>query len=169
MKCELSDELTRHRKEDAKTLAEARREVAHLNELVAQLSGHANSKQKIQRVMKIEQDNVTLRKENLELRNKMRELQMGGAIREREARLPPQLNKTFDQDAKEAKVPVVSSKPDAAPRHKAAPQERAKTPTGELPGRLKSNKPLTQPTPPALHANSRVKKREAVGKEAGPK
>ena len=50
MKCELNEELTRHRREDAKTLAEARREVAHLNELVAQLSGHANSKQKIQRV-----------------------------------------------------------------------------------------------------------------------
>ena len=48
--------------EDAKTLAEARREVSHLNELVAQLSGHANSKQKIQRVMKIEQDNVALRR-----------------------------------------------------------------------------------------------------------
>ena len=48
--------------QDAKTLAEARREVSHLNELVAQLSGHANSKQKIQRVMKIEQDNVALRR-----------------------------------------------------------------------------------------------------------
>jgi len=146
MKCELNDELTRHRKEDAKTLAEARREVAHLNELVAQLSGHANSKQKIQRVMKIEQDNVTLRKENLALRSQIREFQTGKI--QHNAALPPQPSQPDKKELPVAKLPP--SKPAVPP----LPLSQA---NGD--GRVKSSKALTTPQPPLLHANTRVKKR----------
>eukprot|EP00658_Telonema_sp_P-2_P068426 TRINITY_DN57355_c0_g1_i1.p1 TRINITY_DN57355_c0_g1~~TRINITY_DN57355_c0_g1_i1.p1 ORF type:complete len:240 (+),score=81.92 TRINITY_DN57355_c0_g1_i1:145-864(+) len=69
---ELCEELTSHRRGDAQTLAQAREEIQYLNDLIAQLSGHNNTKQKIQRVQKIEADNVSLRKQNLELRNQIR-------------------------------------------------------------------------------------------------
>jgi len=141
-KCELCEELTKHRKEDAKTLAEARREVAQLNELVAQLSGHGNSKQKIQRVMKIEQDNMALRKENMELRNKLRELHMRvGTGKEPHAAA-----------SKSLEVPkrITSMKVD--PNSKPG----RLIPQGALSGKSKL---LTQPKTPQLHADSRLKQR----------
>lgn len=154
LKCELNDELQRHRKEDAKTLAEARREVAHLNELVAQLSGHANSKQKIQRVMKIEQDNVTLRQENLALRSKVREIQTGKIQQGSAAALPPQPAQQPKKEQAPAKQ-VVSKV--------AVPPLPLPTSQANGDGRVKSEKPLTQPNPPQLRTNSRATKRGPGG------
>lgn len=139
---ELCAELTQHRKSDAQTLAQAREEVQYLNDVIAQLSGHNNAKQKIQRVQKIEADNMSLRKQNLELRNQLRSYTLG---------LPP------SDTVEEAAAEVLHQAKQAPEGISEMAAEHCRT-MSTIRG-VSQPKQLTQPKTPKLHtARPRPKK-----------
>lgn len=154
-KSELCEELTRHRRGDAQTLSKAREEVQYLNDIIAQLSGHNNVKQKIQRVQKIESDNVNLRKENLELRNEIRKYTLGlqpakVCVEEAAAMILQPAHKEADARG--------SSRQDLSVAH----WNHASATTDQVRAArtIRTSKQLTQPKTPKLHAAHRVRKGE---------
>jgi len=147
---ELCEELTRHRKGDAQTLAQARDEVQYLNDMIAQLSGHNNVKQKIQRVQKIELDNVNLRKENLDLRNQIRKF----TLHKGATKVPATVEAAAEDVLQRAKrnVSAAGAKDAVTDNCKKLSADRG----------IKNPKQLTQPRTPNLHSQKRVYTRKGT-------